>query len=226
MKKWRNPTRAAAILSCFLILAACSGQNGGNAESENPAASPSDSTVNTPDTANPPASSSPDESDAPSPEGSKRPDTRSFDLFTKDGYQPNEAKLQQGTGYSLYIFDGFTFDAAAGRLSLVSDSNYNVIIEPLPSEYSLESLRKQGDEELAKFGEVQDYSGELVEHPLGYAELYLQASGAEGIKDYMIWKSQSGKSYLFRLSNPKGEAAAQFAEPVQISLSTVEADPS
>ncbi|MGF9696922.1 hypothetical protein [Paenibacillus sp. MABNR03] len=33
---------------------------------------------------------------------------------------------------------------------------------------------------MSQFGEVSDYSGELVEHPLGSAELYLQASDFAG----------------------------------------------
>jgi hypothetical protein len=80
-------------------------------------------------------------------------------------------------------------------------------------------------ERLATFGEIEEYTGELVEHPLGYAELYLQASAAEGIRDFILWKSETGNAFLFRLHNPKGEAAPQFAQPVQVMLSTVEAEP-
>ncbi|MNP80979.1 hypothetical protein D3C76_1792220 [compost metagenome] len=72
------------------------------------------------------------------------------------------------------------------------------------------------------FGEVSDYSGELVEHPLGYAEIYLQVSSGEGIRDYMVWKSESGDAFLFRLRNLKGEEASDFAGPVLVSLSTVQ----
>ncbi|MNC83935.1 hypothetical protein D3C75_1381810 [compost metagenome] len=45
----------------------------------------------------------------------------------------------------------------------------------------------------------------------------------EGVWDYMVWKSENGAPFLFRLHNPKGEAAAQFAQPAQVMLSTVEA---
>ncbi|MNF18993.1 hypothetical protein D3C80_2234310 [compost metagenome] len=45
----------------------------------------------------------------------------------------------------------------------------------------------------------------------------------EGVWDYMVWKSENGNPFLFRLHNPKGEASAQFAQPVQVMLSTVEA---
>lgn len=73
-------------------------------------------------------------------------------------------------------------------------------------------------------GTVSDYSGELVEHPLGSAEIYLQVSGADGIRDYIVWQTESGDVFLFRLRNPKGEEASDFAGPVLVSLSTVLSD--
>ncbi|OMF64288.1 hypothetical protein MKY66_14235 [Paenibacillus sp. FSL R5-0766] len=154
----------------------------------------------------------------------ERPQTASFEMLTADGNQSLEATLQKGEGFSLYEFEKFTFDAAQGRLSLTSNADYYVDIEPLPSDYNLAELETAGKEELEKAGKVSDYSGELVEHPLGYAELYLQASGEEGISDYMVWKSEEGDAFLFRLHNPKGEEASDFASPVLVSLSTVQGD--
>ncbi|WP_339301360.1 hypothetical protein MKY92_14155 [Paenibacillus sp. FSL R5-0623] len=153
-----------------------------------------------------------------------RPQTESFEMLTADGNQSLEATLHQGGEFSLYVFEKFTFDAAQGRLSLTSNADYYVDIEPLPSDYNLAELETAGKEELQKVGKVSDYSGELVEHPLGYAELYLQASGEEGISDYMVWKSEEGDAFLFRLHNPKGEEASDFASPVLVSLSTVQGD--
>ncbi|WJM10988.1 MULTISPECIES: hypothetical protein [Paenibacillus] len=154
----------------------------------------------------------------------ERPQTESFEMLTADGNQSLEATLQQGEGFSLYVFEKFTFDAAQGRLSLTSNADYYVDIEPLPSDYNLAELETAGKEELEKAGKVSDYSGELVEHPLGYAELYLQASGEKGIIDYMVWKSEEGDAFLFRLHNPKGKEASDFASPVLVSLSTVQGD--
>ncbi|WP_338594605.1 hypothetical protein V6669_14575 [Paenibacillus sp. Y5S-9] len=154
----------------------------------------------------------------------ERPQTESFEMLTANGNQSLEATLQQGEGFSLYVFEKFTFDAVKGRLSLTSNADYYVDIEPLPSEYNLAELETAGKEELEKAGKVSDYSGELVEHPLGYAELYLQASGEKGISDYMVWKSEEGDAFLFRLHNPKGEEASDFASPVLVSLSTVQGD--
>lgn len=166
----------------------------------------------------------PPSSEQEAPEAATRPHTDSFELMTAEGNQSMEAVLQKGEGYSLYVFDNFTFDPAAGRLSLSINPDYYVDIEPLPADYDVAQLEATGREELSQAGEVSDYSGELVEHPLGSAELYLQASGEKGISDYMVWTSEAGDAFLFRLHNPKGEEASGFAGPILVSLSTVQSD--
>ncbi|WP_410768783.1 hypothetical protein [Fontibacillus sp. BL9] len=156
--------------------------------------------------------------------GATRPRTENFDLMTGEGNQSHAATLHQGEGFSLYVFEKFAFDATDGRLYLSSNPEYNVDIESLPANYDLTQLESAGKEELEEFGEVSDYSGELIEHPLGYAEIYLQGSSSEGINDYIVWKSEAGDAFLFRLHNPKGEEASDFADPVLVSLSTVQSD--
>jgi hypothetical protein len=200
MKHWRTSFMQGAALSISLLLAACSGESAAPGESPTPAVSMS-----------------------PSPTAGARPAARSIEVMTSEGYQKKEAKLQQGPEYSFYMFGGFTYDAAKGRLSLAAAPDYYAVIEPLPAGFSVDALRKQGQEELAKLGETREYTGELVEHPLRFTELYLQVSAMEGVWDYMVWKSENGAPFLFRLHNPKGEAASQFAQPAQVMLSTVEA---
>ncbi len=151
----------------------------------------------------------------------ERPQTDSFELMTKDGYQQKTATLQQGESFSLYVFEGFRFDAASGRLTLTANEDYYVDIERLPADGDMESLRKSAEEELKAFGTVTEHSGELVEHPLGYAELYLQSTGEGGIRDYIVWEAEEGDRYLFRLRNPKGEEASAFAGPTWVTLSTI-----
>jgi hypothetical protein len=220
LKHSRPIITSITLITMVLALAACSGGN-------EPSASPEPLT--------PPGESAP----APSTESeqasetneteeetnvTERPQTESFEMMTAEGNQSLEASLQQGEGFSLYVFEKFTFDAAQGRLSLTSNSDYYVDIEPLPADYNLAELETGGKEELENAGKVSDYSGELVEHPLGSAELYLQATGEEGVRDYMVWKSEEGDAFLFRLHNPKGEEASDFATPIWVSLSTVERD--
>ncbi|MBB3128823.1 hypothetical protein FHS19_003498 [Paenibacillus rhizosphaerae] len=199
-----------SILVVALTLTACSG-------TAEPSITPEISTpVNEEVTA-------PESENEQKPEAS-RPSSENFDLMTGEGNPSHTATLQQGEGFSLYVFEKFAFDAAKGRLFLSSHPEYYVDIEKLPANYDLAQLATAGKKELDPFGKVSDYSGELVEHPLGFAELYLQSSGGEGIHDYIVWKSEPGDAFLFRLRNPKGEEASDFAGPVLVSLSTVLSD--
>lgn len=209
-----------SILAMALTLSACSG-------STYPAPNPETSTPEN-EVVTAPAPEN-EVITAPAPENEEtsevtRPETESFDMMTGDGNQSHTGTLHQGEGFSLYVFEKFAFDADKGRLFLSSNPEYDVEIESLPANYDLAQLEAAGKKELEKFGEASDFSGELVEHPLGFAELYLQVSSGEGINDYIVWKSESGEAFLFRLHNPKGEEASDFATPVLVSLSTVQSD--
>ena len=193
-----------------LSLTACSGAAEPPASPE--ISTPANEEVTAPETENEQAS-----------EGT-RPQNETFDLMTGEGNQSHTATLHQGEGFSLYGFEKFDFDAAQGRLFLSSNPEYYVNIEPLPANYDLTQLKSAGKKELEEFGKVSDFSGELVEHPLGSAELYLKTSSDEGINDYIVWQSETGDAFLFRLHNPKGEEASDFASPALVSLSTVQGD--
>lgn len=199
-----------SILIMVLTLSACSG-------STDPAANPEPSTPDN-EVVTAPASGNEKTPDV------TRPKTETFDLMTGEGNQSHTATLHQGEEFSFYVFEKFDFDAAKGRLFLSSNPEYNVDIESLPTNYDLAKLETAGKKELKEFGEVFDYSGELVEHPLGSAEVYLQVSSDEGVNDYIVWKSKTGEAFLFRLHNPKNEEASDFANAVFVSLSTVQSD--
>lgn len=224
MKKSMLTITASFLLLSTSILGACS--NNETANKIEPTASNTATMPVNEVTASPEPSVAPDtgaeESASPDgndPQASDRPLTRTFDAL-EGGVPAEEGTLMQGDGYSLYVFDGYNLDAQTGRLSLTEDSSYYAEIEPLPSGYDLAALEQQGQTELSAIGKPNNYSGELFEHPLGYAELYLQTSGAQGIEDYMVWKNEAGEAYLFRIHNPKGETAEKFAW-VMVSLSTI-----
>lgn len=203
-----------AILTISLTLTACSDSNTPD-ETTTPSAGASPSASPTPTPSPEPSNSASD------PAVTDRPNETTLEISTPDGYQPKPAVLKQGTGYSLYTIDGFDFDSSSGRLSLAANPGYYVDIQPLKGDYEETKQRDEGQNELKEFGTVSDYSGELVEHPLGYAELYLQASSGQGIRDYIVWKSEDGNRYLFRLHNPKGEDASAFAGAVFVMLATL-----
>lgn len=212
------------VLAFALTLVACTDGNKPSATSTVPMQSQEGATVTSSPGAGSTSTAAPSAEPSSSPEESlvpERPQTESFELMTEEGYKPRTATLHHGEGFSFYVFEGFTFESSSGRLELTENPEYFVDMERLPMDYDLTALSKEGEESLKKFGTVFDHSGELVEHPLGYAELYLQAASDEGISDYIVWKSETGDPYLFRIRNPKGEQASAFASPVLVSLSTV-----
>lgn len=217
-----NSIKMLSIVAAACVLAACAGGD------ERPASPSSSFGSVVPSQGGGGGGTSPaTESSAPSSSSSEqgastqRPQTASFELLTGDGYQPRTAELRQGKDFSLYVFEGFEFDTASGRLSLKADDEYYVDIERLAADEDLNALRASAEQEFKEFGGVSDHSGELVEHPLMKAELYLQSSGSAGVRDFIVWESEAGDRYLFRLRNPKGEEAPAFAGPVWVSLSTV-----
>ncbi|SFF08639.1 hypothetical protein SAMN05216378_5039 [Paenibacillus catalpae] len=227
MIQFIRATKIIPAVAAVCMLAACS--TGGN--------EPSSSSIPTTQNSNTIPTVSPVQSDgavtetptaaAESPASTEdrnsqaeRPQTKSIDL--RIGEQT--ATLQRGEAFSFYLFEGFDFDKTTGRLSLAANADYYVDIKRLPEGEDLKSLRESAQKELKAFGKVSDYSGELVEHPLGSADLYLQSSGVDGIRDYIVWTSESGENYLFRLNNPKGEESSAFAEKLWVSLSTVQGE--
>ncbi|GGF67977.1 hypothetical protein GCM10010912_11220 [Paenibacillus albidus] len=227
MKKTILTLTVSFVLSSTVLLGACS-----NNETENvgeptvvpTATSPSNDATVSPEVTDAqkatevPETTSPDDS---GPQVSDRPATKEFGEL-EGGVPGQTGTLTEGNGFSLYLFHGFILDADTGRLALAEDTNYYADIEKLPSDYNLAELEKQGQSELSTFGTPNDYSGELIEHPLGHAELYLQVSGTKGLEDYMVWKNQAGEAYLFRIHNPNGELSDGFASWLMVSLSTIE----
>ncbi|MNO60926.1 hypothetical protein D3C76_515580 [compost metagenome] len=215
MKK--STLTASLVLLSTMILGACSTNGVANKEELTVTTTPAfpvNEVAVTPEPSNPPEENILHPSD--------RPLTQTFDEL-EGGVSAKTGTLTQGDGYSLYIFDGFSLNAETGRLSLVKDPNYYADIEPLSSAYDLVALEQQGQVELSAIGEPKNYSGELIEHPLGYAELYLQTSSEKGLVDYMVWKNQDGEAYLFHTHNPKGELSEKFSPWLMVSLSTIEA---
>ncbi|CQR54726.1 hypothetical protein [Paenibacillus riograndensis] len=220
-------TTATGILLSASILGACS--NNETANEAEPTASSAAATPVVEASAAPEPSAAPtateaQESASPDdtgPQATERPKTRTFGE-QEGGGSGQTGTLEQGDGYSLYVFEDFTLDAQSGRLSLTKDPAYYADIEHLAAGYDLAALKQQGQTELSAMGKVSDHSGELFEHPLGFADLYLQAAGDKGIEDYMVWKNQAGEAFLFRIHNPKGELSNKFVPWVMVSLATLE----
>lgn len=151
-----------------------------------------------------------------------RPATESF--VVGDGESKTlTGELQDGDGYSLYVLDGYTLDASANRLSLTEDPAYYAEIEKLPADYNVDHLRLQGTAELEKAGgTVKEFDSDtLVESPMMNASLFLQGSGANEMRDYILWEAEDGSGYIFRLVMPENEEGSPFYMEATTSLSTI-----
>ncbi|SET25010.1 hypothetical protein SAMN03159358_1126 [Paenibacillus sp. NFR01] len=221
MKKTMQTTAASILLSAS-ILGACSNNETANVTES--AAVKSPAATSAPEaTVIPEATVTPEATESSDPQAAGRPETKAFGE-QEGGVAGQKGTLARGEGFTLYLFNGFGLDAKKGRVSLMAAPDYYADIEPLPSGYDLAALKQQGETELSASGTPKDYSGELVEHPLGFAELYLQVSGENGSEDYIVWKNQAGDAYLFRIHNPKSEDSSGFSPWAMVSLSTVEAE--
>ncbi|MCL9660672.1 hypothetical protein L2089_08260 [Paenibacillus hunanensis] len=154
-----------------------------------------------------------------------RPEKETFELMTEGTLEKRTAKLQQGEGYSMYVFDAYTLDKQKSRLQLTAFPQYHVEITKLDSKANIDELRKQGKEALKKYGSAKEYSGDqLYEDPLVGAKLYLQVSSDKGTYDYVVWEAKDGSQYTFLMIMPQGEASETFRLPAVTSLSTIAAD--
>ncbi len=217
MIRFTQAMKILSIVAAACALAACTGGNEPTASSPTPSAQTSGGGAATPPVAE---SSAPPEQSEPA----GRPQTASFELMTGEGYRQVPAVLHHGEDFSLYVFEGFGFDKASDRLSLTANDENYVDIERLSEDADLKALRESAEQEFKEFGSLFDYSGQLVEHPLGHAELYLQYSGTAGVHDFIVWKSEAGDRFAFRLHHSKREEASAFAAPVWESLSTVQGE--
>lgn len=153
---------------------------------------------------------------------SVRPATESFSVMIKGKNVTRKAQLKKGDGYSLYVAGGYTFSPAKNKLYLTHYPTYQAQIERLPAGFDINKLRKQGMTELKKHGKVNSYSGsQLFEGPMVSADLYLQTSGANGTHNYVVWTSEKGDAYLFRVRVPESAFAGTFHQIIFNSLSTV-----
>ncbi len=154
-----------------------------------------------------------------------RPAKETFELMTEGTLEKRTAKLQQGDGYSMYVFDAYTLDKQKSRLQLTAFPQYHVEITKLDSKANIDELRKQGKEALKKYGSAKEYSGDqLYEDPMVGAKLYLQVSSDKGTYDYVVWEAKDGSQYTFLMIMPQGEASETFRLPAVTSLSTIAAD--
>lgn len=150
----------------------------------------------------------------------KLPETRTMKLTLEGMAEEKTATLADGEGYSLYVFDIFTFDAASNRLSMKVDPDYYAEIEKLPSDFNLDLLEQEGRKELSVTGKVTALSKEERDLRMSDLHLYLTATGS-GLTRQTIVKEIDGQGYMIKLNIPQREASEGFGPHVYASLDSI-----
>ncbi|WP_454191454.1 LptM family lipoprotein [Paenibacillus sp. Marseille-Q7038] len=153
-----------------------------------------------------------------------RPATQELTLTLEGMTEQKEASIiSAADGYSLYVFDIFTFNPETGLLTMDVDPNYATQIEKLPSDIQLREQKEKGTSALAEYGEVEVVSEEKRPEAMKDASLFLTAKEEKsGTSHQYIVKELDGNDFVFNLTIPVGEPSEGFEPHVYASLNTIE----
>lgn len=148
------------------------------------------------------------------------PESKVIKLTLEGMEEEKTARLAEGEGYSLYVFDIFTFDKSSSKLAMKVDPGYYAEINKLPADFNLDALAEEGRGELAATGEVTALSREDRDRRMSGASLYLTAMGPGLTREYIV-KELDGQGYLIKLNIPQREASEGFSPHVYASLDSL-----
>jgi hypothetical protein len=146
--------------------------------------------------------------------------SKTIDVEVEGMVEPREAKLVKGEGYGFYMFEQFSFDAAANKLTMNIDPDYAVEFVKLPSDYNLDTLREEGEQELKSVGEIRELKDEELHKSMQGASLFLIASGDGLTKEYIV-KEFNGTGYVFKVNMPHREASEGFGPLAFASINSL-----
>lgn len=148
------------------------------------------------------------------------PETKVIKLTLEGMEEEKKASLAEGEGYSLYVFDIFTFDKSSNKLAMKVDPGYYAEINKLPADFNLDALAEEGREELSATGEVTALSQDERDQRMSGLRLYLTAMGSGLTRQYIV-KEIDGQGYIIKLNIPQREASEGFGPHVYASLESI-----
>lgn len=151
---------------------------------------------------------------------SQLPATKEVELELEGMKETKTAKLASGNGYSLYIFDIFSFDAKTGKLTMNVDPDYYVEITKLPSDYNGDMLKQEAEKELAEVGKVLEAKENERNQALKNAPVYMIARGEQLTREYIVAEID-GQGFIFRVNIPHREPTEGFVPHAFASLATI-----
>lgn len=153
-------------------------------------------------------------------EHAQLPATKDFELELEGMKETKTAKLVEGDGYALYIFDIFSFDAETGKLTMNVDKDYYVEITKLPADYDSDELQSQAEKELEEIGKVSIAEDSERNQAMQDATVYMIGEGENLTKIYIV-DEIDGQGYIFCVNNPHREPSEGFAPHAFTSLSSI-----
>lgn len=160
------------------------------------------------------------ESESAEPTTGELPKTKSFKLTLEGMEEEKTATLATGAGYSLYVFDIFTFDEKTGKLAMKVDPGYYAEMTKLPSDFKLDALQLEGEKELTSTGKVTALGQKERDRRMTGIRLYLTAMGSGLTREYVV-KEMDGQGYIIKLNIPQREASEGFGPHVYASLDSL-----
>ncbi|GAB6926755.1 hypothetical protein JCM10914A_07380 [Paenibacillus sp. JCM 10914] len=147
------------------------------------------------------------------------PPTKEIELELEGMTETKTAELVEAEGYAFYMFDIYSFDAENNRLTMDVDSDYYAEITKLPSDYNLEDLKTEAEQELAEAGNARE-ADENERKDFEGAELFMVAQGDGLTKKYIV-NEVDGQGYVFHINIPQGEPTEGFVPHTNASLNSI-----
>lgn len=159
--------------------------------------------------------------DSESP-GDGRPAVTEIELQLEGMTEQKEAELVKAAdGYSLYVFDIFTFNPETGVLSMDVNPDYEVKIGQESDDTELVQLKEEGITRLSKYGTVEEQESGSIDDASLYLKVREETTGDS--YEYII-KDIDGTWFIYEVSIPQGEPTEGFKPHAYASLNTIELD--
>ncbi|MCM3129108.1 hypothetical protein ACFQ3J_08300 [Paenibacillus provencensis] len=166
-------------------------------------------------------SEGPDTAEPKTP-GDERPSVTEVELQLEGMTEQKEAELVKAAdGYSLYVFDIFTFNPETGVLSMDVDPSYEVKIGQQSGDTELAQLKEEGMTKLSAFGAVEELEHDSIHDASLFLKVREEATGDS--YEYIV-KDMDGTWFIYEVAIPQGEPTEGFKPHAYASINTIELD--
>jgi len=149
------------------------------------------------------------------------PEKKELEVELEGMPETREATKAVGSGYAIYVFPQFTFDATANRMSMNYDPDYYVEIVKLPAGRQPEDVRAEGEAWVKEgTGTAEEWTGDRVYPQMRDASLYLSGQ-KDGLTRTFVVITIDGADYALKFNQPQGEASEGFLPLAFASVNSI-----